>query len=122
MLQRWLRKVWNRRQDTCRVSVHVPVFVADPEGNRHEGISEDVSDSGVRLRFDKVALARVLGHREDVPLDIRLSQDIDPVQAQAQLIWAYNTVQGGSVSGWRFVQFRGNSQAQLCAFLDGYRE
>lgn len=122
MLARWLGKVWNRRQDNRRVSLHIPVVASDPKGNRHEGLSEDVSASGVRLRFEKVGLAQVMGHREDVPMEIRISQDADPIQAQAQLIWAYNTAKGGSVSGWRFVQFQGNCQTRLRAFLSEYGE
>ena len=120
MLEKFLRRIWNRRQDNQRLTLHVPVRTVDPDGNTHEVISEDVSFSGVRLRFEKIGLAMVLGHREEVPLEICLDHDGDAVLAQAQLVWAYNTAQGGSVSGWRFVRFEGNSRARLQHFLEHY--
>ena len=120
MWEKWLRKILNRRQGNRRIPLQVPVFTTDPDGKEHEVVSEDVSDSGVRLRFQKIGLTNVLGHREEVPLKIRLSQNEDPVITHAQLVWAYNTVQGGSVSGWRFVTFDGNSEQRLGDFLSQY--
>lgn len=117
MFEKIIRKVWNRRTTAKRVVLHITVKTQDPDGNWHEVVSEDVSESGVRLRFEKVGLAKVLGHREEVPLELFISDEDTPLKAQAQLVWAYNTAQGGSISGWRFVNFDGNSERQLQNFV-----
>ena len=117
MFEKNIRKVWNRRTTAKRVVLHITVKTQDPDGNWHEVISEDVSESGVRLRFAKVGLAMVLGHREEVPLELLLENEETPIKAQAQLVWAYNTAQGGSISGWRFENFDGNSQRRLQTFV-----
>jgi c-di-GMP-binding flagellar brake protein YcgR len=118
MFEKFLRKVWNRRNTATRVSLHITVKTQDPDGNLHEMISEDISDSGVRLRFEKVGLATVLGHREEVPLQLCLENEEIPIEALAQLVWAYNTSQGGSISGWRFVNFNSGAERRLHSFLD----
>lgn len=117
MLEKLFRKIWNRRGAATRVQLHITVKTEDPEGQLHEVVSEDISDSGVRLRFEKVGLAKVLGHREEVPLQLFIGDDESPIEALAQLVWAYNTVQGGSISGWRFVNFSGGSARRLQSFL-----
>lgn len=117
MFEKLFRKVMNRRKTSDRVKLVVTVKTQDPEGNLHEVVSEDISDSGVRLRFEKVGLATILGHREEVPLQLFLNAEDQPVQANAQLVWAYNTVQGGSISGWRFVNFEGGSLRRLQDFI-----
>jgi c-di-GMP-binding flagellar brake protein YcgR len=117
MFEKIIRKVWNRRATATRVVLHITVKTQDPDGNFHEVTSEDVSESGVRLRFEKVGLAMVLGHREEVPLQLFIEDQDKPLEALAQLVWAYNTAQGGSISGWRFVNFDGNSERRLQTFL-----
>lgn len=117
MLGKIFRKLWNRRSDNQRISLEVVVNTTDPDGHEHQLISEDVSGSGVRLHFEKVGLAHILGHREEIPLEILLTGQ-DSIVTQAQLVWAYNTAQGGSVSGWRFVEFSRNSRRRLLDFLD----
>ncbi|MDP6039292.1 MAG: PilZ domain-containing protein [Candidatus Latescibacteria bacterium] len=117
MVGRVLRKLWNRRKDNQRVSLEVVVNTTDPDGHEHQLMSEDMSASGVRLRFEKVGLARILGHREEIPLEISLANE-DTIVTQAQLVWAYNTAQGGSVSGWRFVDLAGSARRRLLDFFD----
>jgi c-di-GMP-binding flagellar brake protein YcgR len=118
MFKKFLRKLWNRRNTAIRVTLHIIVKTQDPDGEIHEVISEDISDSGVRLRFEKVGLSAVLGHREEVPLQLFLPDDDSPIETLAQLVWAYNTSQGGSISGWRFVNFDSGSEARLNNFLE----
>lgn len=117
MFEKLLRKVWNRRSPSVRVPLRITVKTQDPVGNFHEVVSEDISDSGVRLRFEKVGLAMVLGHREEVPLELCLENEATPIHALAQLVWAYNTAQGGSISGWRFVNLEGGAERRLQSFL-----
>ena len=117
MFEKFLRKIWNRRSPSVRVPLRISVKTQDPDGNFHEVVSEDISDSGVRLRFEKVGLAMVLGHREEVPLELCLEDDDTPIHALAQLVWAYNTAQGGSISGWRFVNLEGGSERRLQNYL-----
>lgn len=116
MVGKVLSKLWNRRKSSDRVTCEVVVWATDPDGVGHEVVSEDISSTGVRLKFEKVGLARVLGHREEVPLEINLPDD-GSFSTQGQLVWAYNTSQGGSISGWRFVDMGGNSRKRLSEFL-----
>lgn len=118
MFEKLLRKIWNRRATSNRVSLQITVKTQDPDGKFHEVTSEDISESGVRLRFEKVGLTTVLGHREEVPLQLLLEEDDDPIDTSAQLVWAYNTAQGGSISGWRFVNFDGGAERRLQSFLN----
>ena len=117
MFEKLIRKIWNRRATSNRVTLQITVKTQDPEGTFHEVMSEDISESGVRLRFEKVGLTKVLGHREEVPLQLFLEDEADPIDALAQLVWAYNTAQGGSISGWRFVTFEGGAERRLQSFL-----
>ena len=120
MLKKILRSLLNRRKDSRRVVLQVPVKAADPQGNTHEVVSEDVSDRGIRLRCEGVRLGTLVGHREELPLEICLQNETPPVVAQAKLVWVYDTAEGGSVSGWRFVHFHGNARRRLRNFLDRY--
>ena len=120
MLGKLLEKFWNRRKDRRRISLRLEVRTTDPEGEPYDVMSEDVSDRGVRLRFEETGLSRVVGHRDEVPLEICLQDKMPPVKAQAQLVWAYNTTSGGSVSGWRFVHFKGNARRRLRNYLDQF--
>ncbi|MDA0709074.1 MAG: PilZ domain-containing protein [bacterium] len=118
MFEKLIRKVWNRRSPSLRLPLNVSVKTQDPEGNMHEVVSEDISDSGVRLRFEKVGLTKVMGHREEVPLQLCLEEDEKPIETLGQLVWAYNTAHGGSISGWRFVNFDSSSARRLQKFLN----
>ena len=75
--------------------------------------SEDLSDNGIRLRFDGLSLGPFLGYREKISLEFQLDAQEAPVRGQARLVWAYAAVEGGMVSGWQFVSFEGESQSVL---------
>ena len=117
MLGKLIRRWWNRRKINDRIPFQVVVKATDPEGVGHEVVSEDISSTGVRLRFEKVGLARILGHREEIPLEICLS-DTHTFSTQGQLVWSYNASQGGSISGWRFVDLGGTSRRLLAEFIE----
>ncbi len=120
MLSKLMKKIWNRRKDKRRMILSLPVRAIDAEGNSHEVISDDLSDRGVRIRVNEDHLKSIVGHREEIPLEIVLKEDVPPLKAQAELMWAYNTPQGGSVSGWRFVHFKGNARRRLRSYLDEF--
>ncbi|MCZ6631769.1 MAG: PilZ domain-containing protein [bacterium] len=118
-----LEKLWNRfrnrRKDGGRVMLHLQVKTADPDGNLCHMVSEDISDRGIRLRIEQRRWGEVLGHREEVALEIGLPEEKAPIVAQAQLMWAFNSQEGvGGTSGWRFVHFRGNARRRLRHFLE----
>ena len=72
---------------------------------------------GIRLVFNESGLAQFAGHREEVPLEICLSNGSPPVNANARLKWAYTTSEGNTVSGWQFVHVPGDAHRRLEAFL-----
>ena len=113
-----LRRLWNRRKDTRRLVTKLVVRGVDSEGEPFECVSEDVSDSGIRLRFDTQSPSQLLGHQEGVPLEIDIREELPPVKVQAQLVWAYDASDGGAMSGWRFVRFKGSARRRLRHYLD----
>ncbi len=120
MVWNLLGRFWNRRKNRKRIAINVAVRTADAEGRPCEVTSEDISISGIRLRFNEQSLAAFVGHREEVPLEISLEGEALSIQAQARLVWAYNTSGGGTVSGWHFGHFEGNAGRRLQHFLNTY--
>ena len=118
MLGALLSRIWNRRKDHRRVAVCMVVRTVDAEGRPYELHSQDISESGIRLRFQKTGLAHFMGRREEVPLEIVLGEGVPPVEVLAQLIWAYDASNGSTVCGWRFCQFERRSRRRLLDFLD----
>ena len=118
MFGKIFEKFWNRRKEIRRIILKLEVNITDLEGEPYKLISEDVSDWGIRLHFEETRISRIVGHREEVPLEIYLQDGISPVEVQANLLWVYDDIGGGSVSGWRFVHFKGNSHRQLMNYLD----
>ena len=120
MLEKWLNRFRKRRKGNGRVSLELQVRTTDSKGNPCDLVSEDVSDRGIRLRTEQANLAEMLGHREEVSLEIGLPLETAPIVAQAQMIWAFDSQDGGGVSGWRFVHFRGNARRRLRNFIEPY--
>ena len=119
MLEKLLNIFRNRRKGTGRVELQLQVKTTDSDGNLCDLVSEDVSDRGIKLRIEQRRLGEVLGHREEVALEIGLPDEATPIVAQAQLVWAFNSQEGvGGTSGWRFVHFRGNARRRLRHFLE----
>lgn len=118
MFWRLLRRFWNRRKEPKRIAIKLLVRAEDANGKRRELWSENVSDSGIRLRLNGSTLAQFVGHREAVPLEVCLEEDADPVRVHARLVWAYNTSDGGTVSGWQFGHFEGDARRRLDRHLD----
>ena len=113
-----LRRLWNRRKDRRRLVTKLVVRGVDSEGEPFECVSEDVSDNRIRLRFDTQSPSQLLGHQEGVPLEIDIKEELPPVKVQAQLVWAYAASDGGTMSGWRFVRFKGSARRRLRHYLD----
>ena len=112
-----LRNLWNRRRDR-RVVRRLPVRMADVEENMWELLSENLSVGGIRLRSDEVNIARLVAHRERVPLEIQLQEETAPVCVRPELLWTYPTASGGMMSGWRFARYEGNARRTLRSYLD----
>ena len=114
-----LRRIWSRRKQQKRVRVELEVRSETADGEPCTLRSEDLSGSGIRLRFDHPGLGPFLGHREEIPLEIQLNGGDQTIRSQARLVWAYNAAGGGMVSGWQFVSFEGQSQETLTRFVEG---
>ena len=118
MVWNLLGRFWNRRKNSERIAVNLVVRTVDSAGKPCEVTSDDVSISGIRLRFGDRGLAEFVGHREHVPMEIHLETEALSVQVQARLVWAYNTADGDTVSGWHFGHFEGSAARRLRSFLD----
>lgn len=113
-----LGKLWNRRNDRRRLALSLTIRATGAAGRLFEGVSEDISDSGVRLRSAEQSPAQLLGHQDLVEMEIDPQEGALPVKVKAELIWAYPASQGGTMSGWHFAHFRGNARRRLRAYLD----
>ena len=80
-------------------------------------MSEDISETGIRLHFQQWTIADFLGQREEIPLEVFMEPEVPPVKLQARLVWAFNAGQGGSVSGWQFLEFKGRSLRRFRNFI-----
>lgn len=76
---------------------------------------EDISEKGIRLKFDTLTIADLLGQREEIPVEVFLDT---PVKVQAKLVWALNGNDGRCVSGWEFLDLRGRSLRRFRTFID----
>ncbi len=118
MIRKWLGRIWNQREASARVPTALVVETFDCDGQPHSGESEDVSETGVRLHFDHADIAGLIGHRELVPQQIRLDPEGSPVVVQSRLVWAYNTSDGGTVSGWQFLHYEEDAHDRLREFVE----
>lgn len=80
-------------------------------------MSEDISETGIRLHFQQWTIADFLGQREEIPLEVFMEPEVPPVKLQARLVWAFKAGQGGSVSGWQFLEFKGRSLRRFRNFI-----
>jgi hypothetical protein len=81
-------------------------------------LSEDLSDRGVRLRSESSIIEGIVGAGSDVPLEVRLEEDLPPVKVKAKMMWSYVAAEGANVSGWQFINFHGNARRRLRHYLD----
>ena len=117
MLSRIYRKLVNRRKESERVPLALRVQTTDSDGQAIEMISEDISETGIRLHFKEWTIADLLGQREEIPLEVFMEAEVPPVKLQARLVWAFNAGQGGSVCGWQFLEFKGRSLRRFRNFI-----
>ena len=118
MLRDLLRRFWNRRRDRRRLALSLPVRSAGGSGDPLTGISEDVSDNGIRLRSEALGPRQLREQYDASEVAVELEKGAAPIRARAKLVWAYSDGSGGSVSGWHFVSFKGNARRRLRHFLD----
>ena len=118
MFNRLIRKLLNRRQDASRYQLNLKVKTTSAVGDDLEVVSEDVSERGIRIRFQEYGLADILGNRDELPMEIFLETEVAPVSVQARLIWAFAPSEGGAVSGWEFLELKGRSLRRFRTFMD----
>jgi len=118
LVNRLVRKVLNRRQTASRYPLTLKVKTTSAMGDDLEIISEDVSEQGIRLRFDAYGIADILGNRDELPMEIFLESEVAPVNVQARLMWAFAPTGGGAVSGWEFSELKGRSLRRFRTFID----
>jgi hypothetical protein len=112
-----LRRIWNRRRSRRRVQASLPVRTLDADGAPIELESEDIGDTGIRVRVFETGLAALMGHREEMPLEIELWDGTPAVRVEARLVWAYKSAAGATVSGWHFTEFHGDARRAIGEFL-----
>jgi len=118
LFNRLIRKLLNRRQDASRYQLNLKVKTTSAVGDDLEVVSEDVSERGIRIRFQEYGLADILGNRDELPMEIFLETEVAPVSVQARLIWAFAPSEGGAVSGWEFLELKGRSLRRFRTFMD----
>ncbi len=116
VLSRIYRKLANRRKESDRVPLALKVQTTDSGGEAVEMMSEDISETGIRLHFQQWTIADFLG-QEEIPLEVFMEPEVPPVKLQARLVWAFNAGNGGSVSGWQFLEFKGRSLRRFRNFI-----
>ena len=116
-----VRKILNRRETSSRYPVNLKVKTTSARGDDLEIVSEDVSERGVRLRFENLGLADVLGNQDELPMEIFLEEKVPPVNVLARLTWALTPANGGVVSGWKFLDLKGRSLRRFRTFIDRSR-
>lgn len=113
-----LRQIFgDPRKDSKRIPVELVVRTVDTQGQTREGKSKDLSQKGIRLVLNGSGMAQFMGHREEVPLEICLSNGSPPVNANARLKWVYTSFEGDTVSGWQFVHVPVDGRRRLEDFL-----
>lgn len=118
MINRLIRKILNRRQDKSRHALNLKVKTTSAGGEDLEVVSEDVSERGIRIRFQEYGIADILGNRDELPMEIFLEAEVAPVSVQARLIWAFAPAEGGAVSGWEFLELKGRSLRRFRTYID----
>ncbi len=118
MFNRLIRKLLNRRLDKYRYPLNLKVKTTSAVGDDLEVVSEDVSERGIRIRFQDYDLDDILGNRDELPMEIFLETEVAPVSVQARLIWAFTPSDGGAVSGWEFLELKGRSLRRFRTFMD----
>lgn len=120
---RWLvSRIWNRRKDQNRYPLGLTVRAVTDDGDVCEMVSEDLSDRGVRLQASDTPLSLIMDKHGEAPLEICLEEEVSPVKVKAQIIWTYSLTDGGTMSGWQFMNFHGNARRRLRSFLDRMAE
>ena len=114
----FLRRIWSRRKASRRVEVRLAVRILGLNDQQFEVESEDIGDTGIRIRIEGAGLASVLEHREEVPLEITLKEDSQPISVDGRLIWAYRSSNGDTICGWQFVRYHDGAQESIASFLD----
>jgi hypothetical protein len=89
LINRLIRKLLNRRQDKSQYPLNLKVKTTSAAGDDLEVTSEDMSERGIRIRFQEYGIADILGNRDELPMDIFLEAEVPPVSVQAKLIWAF---------------------------------
>lgn len=118
LINRLIRKLLNRRQDKARYPLNLKVMTTSAVGDNLEVVSEDVSERGIRIRFQEYHLADILGNRDELPMEIFLEAEVAPVSVHARLMWAFAPPDGGAVSGWEFLELKGRSLRRFRTFMD----
>jgi hypothetical protein len=118
LINRLIRKFLNRRQASSRIPLSLKVKTTSAAGDELEVMSEDVSERGIRLRFDEYGIADILGHRDELPMEIFVESEVAPVTVQGKLIWAFAPSGGGAVSGWEFMELKGRSLRRFRTLID----
>ena len=118
MFNRLIRKLLNRRLDKSRYPLNLKVKTTSAAGDDLEVVSEDVSERGIRIRFQDYGLADILGNRDELPMEIFLEAEVAAVNVQARLIWAFAPSGGGAVSRWEFLELKGRSLRRFRTFMD----
>ncbi len=118
MLGDLISKLWRRPKERRRIQVKLPVRTVDADGTPVSLESEDIGDTGFRLRSSGIGLAALMGHREEMPFEIRLWNDTSAARADARLVWAYRSDSGDTISGWNFVEYHGDSRRAIADFID----
>jgi hypothetical protein len=118
LFNRLIRKILNRRQENSRYPLNLKVKTTTSGGDDLELTSEDVSERGIRIRFQSHGIADILGQREELPMEIFLEAEVPPVSVKAKLMWAFVPSGGGAVSGWEFMELKGRSLRRFRTFVD----
>ena len=118
MFNRLIRKLLNRRQDKSRYPLNLKVKTTSAAGDDFDVTSEDVSERGIRIRFQEHGIAEILGGRDELSMEIFLKAEVPPVSVQAKLIWVFVPSGEGAVSGWEFIELKGRSLRRSRTFVD----
>lgn len=118
MLSRFFRKLVNRRKEADRYPLILRAQTTDASGQMLEVQSEDISEKGIRLKFDTLTIADLLGQLEEISVEVFFEEEVTPVKVQAKLVWALTANDGRCVSGWEFLDLRRRSLRRFRMFID----
>ena len=92
LFNRLIRKLLNRRQASSRYPASLKVRTTSATGDDLEVMSEDVSERGIRLRFEDYGIADILGHREEITMEIFLEAEVPPRKRAGQVDVGFRTL------------------------------